>query len=118
MEEIGDAEKAQEKVEKDKKNKQDDKKTFTQPIVTCFFQKINFNSAKECLKSDFFGGDLCQKGALNWCALNRVYKVFKEDTLYLHFNYDQLRVFSFLAILCFLKKESHDLENGINKMRI
>jgi len=39
MEEIGDAEKAQEEVEKDKKNKQDDKKTFTQPKITCFFEK-------------------------------------------------------------------------------
>ena len=39
MEEIGDAEKAQEEVEKDKKNKQDDKKTFTQPKITCFFKK-------------------------------------------------------------------------------
>ena len=54
MEEIGDAEKAQEEVEKDKKNKQDDKKTLTQPIITCFFKKINFNSVKECHKSEFW----------------------------------------------------------------
>jgi len=31
---------------------------------------------KGALNQNFFGGDFCQKGALNWCALNRVYEVF------------------------------------------
>ena len=30
---------------------------------------------KGALNQNFFGGDFCQKGALNWCALNRVYEV-------------------------------------------
>jgi len=38
---------------------------------------------KGALNQNFFGGDFCQKGALNWCALNRVYKVIiKIDFFY------------------------------------
>ena len=37
MEEISDAENEQEEVDKDKENKQHEKKTFTQPKITSFF---------------------------------------------------------------------------------
>jgi len=34
---------------------------------------------KGALNQNFFGADFCQKGALNWCALNRVYEVDEKS---------------------------------------